>query len=204
MVRRRRLKGADARARILDAATERLGKVGPQGLRLADLAKELGISHQAILHHFGSRDGLVAEVTRRAIEGLQSELAAGIVAVEDHERGAAQMIERAYAVMVEQGYGRLLAHLVLSDPDHELDRRRPLQLLAQIAHLTRERNTERRHDPKDTAFTLMMLTYSLLGAAVFEEPLLVAFGLEDEPDTPAQYRAWLAALVTKHLEGEEA
>lgn len=204
MVRRRRLKGADARARILDAATERLGKVGPQGLRLADLAKELGISHQAILHHFGSRDGLVAEVTRRAIEGLQSELAAGIVAVEDHERGAAQMIERAYAVIVEQGYGRLLAHLVLSDPDHELDRRRPLQLLAQIAHLARERNTERRHDPKDTAFTLMMLTYSMLGAAVFEENLLVAFGLEGERDAPAQYRAWLAALVTKHLEAEEA
>ncbi len=199
------MSGPEARARILDAATERLGEVGPQGLKLADLAKELGVSHQAILHHFGSRDGLVAEVTRQVLQDLQSELASSIVMVDaNHEDRAAQMIERAYDVMVRQGYGKLLCHLALAEPDgHELDRRRPLQMLAQVAHLVRERNTERRHDPRDTAFVLMLLTYSVLGASIFEKSLLVAFGLADEPGVPAQYRAWLAALVTKHLEGDD-
>src|SRR6185295_17110146 len=64
---RRRLRAEEAQRRILEAAEKQLMKVGPEGLRLTDLAQALGVSHPAILHHFGSREGLVAAVVRHAL-----------------------------------------------------------------------------------------------------------------------------------------
>ncbi|MBX3273471.1 MAG: TetR/AcrR family transcriptional regulator [Sandaracinaceae bacterium] len=198
---RRRLKGPEARARILEAASQRLAEVGPEGLRLSALAQELGVSHQAILHHFGSREGLVAEVMKRAIDDLHRELAAGLMVLDDPAGGSRELIGRAFDVLVGQGYGKLLAHLALAQPaGDELDRRRPLQMLAQMAHLVRERSTEQRHDPRDTAFVLLLLAYVVLGASVFEEGVLRAAGLADDPRVRDEFRAWLAALVSAHVE----
>ena len=47
----------EARRLILDAAEKRLAQQGPEGLRLQDIARDIGISHPAILHHFESREG---------------------------------------------------------------------------------------------------------------------------------------------------
>ena len=44
---------------ILDAAQAAIARTGPEGLRLHDIATAAGISHPLILHHFGSRAGLV-------------------------------------------------------------------------------------------------------------------------------------------------
>jgi AcrR family transcriptional regulator len=41
------------------------------GLRLQDIAADVGISHPAVLHHFGSREALVHAVIQRAILSLQ-------------------------------------------------------------------------------------------------------------------------------------
>ncbi|MBV1885644.1 MAG: TetR family transcriptional regulator, partial [Parvibaculaceae bacterium] len=42
----------EARRLILDAAEKRLAEQGPEGIRLQDIAKDIGVSHPAILHHF--------------------------------------------------------------------------------------------------------------------------------------------------------
>jgi len=65
--RRRRLPADQARGRILAAAERKLAELGPEQLRLTELAAELGITHQAILHHFGSREELVSAVLAQAI-----------------------------------------------------------------------------------------------------------------------------------------
>ena len=52
----------ETRAAILDAAERRLKASGPASIRLQDVAAEAGISHPAVLHHFGSREGLVQAV----------------------------------------------------------------------------------------------------------------------------------------------
>jgi AcrR family transcriptional regulator len=58
----------------MQAAAEQLMKVGPEGLRLAELAEQLQISHPAILHHFGSREGLVAAVLHHLLQTLRDQL----------------------------------------------------------------------------------------------------------------------------------
>ena len=62
----------DARALILDAAQKTMGAEGPAALRLQDVAKEAGVSHPTILHHFGSREGLVKALNHRSLEALRN------------------------------------------------------------------------------------------------------------------------------------
>jgi len=47
---------------------------GPAGLRLEAVAKAAGVSHPTILHHFGSREGLIQALNLRTIEHLKSVL----------------------------------------------------------------------------------------------------------------------------------
>jgi AcrR family transcriptional regulator len=77
--------GALRRA-VLDAAVEVLDTEGPDGLRLRDLARRIGVSHAAPAHHFGDRVGLLTAV---AIEGFDL-LADALDGVDDLlERGVA-------------------------------------------------------------------------------------------------------------------
>src|SRR5438876_12323626 len=85
-VARRARCGADSRPRrvrtdtrnaILEAAERRLFANGPEGIRLQDIAADLGISHPAILHHFGSREGLIEALVAHGLAGLQAEFLAG-------------------------------------------------------------------------------------------------------------------------------
>jgi AcrR family transcriptional regulator len=201
MAKRKRLSGEQARNRILNAADAQLRKSGPDGLKLTALAKELGVSHQAILHHFGSRDGLVVAVVQRALENLWAELAGGLSVLDDKERGAGVLIDRAFEVMVDQGHGRLLAWLALGDPEgHLQDDQQPLALMTNMAHAVRERD----HGPtdqRDTTFMMILLSYIVLGASVFSRGAFASAGLGDDENAKAEFRVWVRDLVVRHLEG---
>lgn len=199
----KRPSGEEARTRILEAAEEQLRAAGPGGLRLDVIAKEIGVSRQAILHHFGTRDGLIAAVVNRALERLHMELAGGLRVLSDRERASGVLVQRAFEVVVEGGYGRLLAWLALEHQGEELDAfasTGQLAMLAQIGHGIRE-DEHGPSDYRDTLFTFVLTTYAILGSAVFERGVFRAAGLEDDPNARADFRAWLAGLMVAHLEG---
>lgn len=54
-----------------------IGAGGIESLSLRDLARRLGVSHQAPYKHFPSRDHLLAEIVRRAFDDFAEALAAG-------------------------------------------------------------------------------------------------------------------------------
>jgi AcrR family transcriptional regulator len=64
----------DARRLILDAAQASMASRGPAGIRLQDVARAAGLSHSNVLHHFGSRAGLIEALNRRTVEDLKSVL----------------------------------------------------------------------------------------------------------------------------------
>ncbi|MEM1315998.1 MAG: TetR/AcrR family transcriptional regulator [Pseudomonadota bacterium] len=66
------------RARYLEIATERFAEQGFHGLSLAALAKAAGVTKQALLHHFGTKERLYAEV----LEALATRLTAALEAAE--------------------------------------------------------------------------------------------------------------------------
>ena len=55
--------GTTPRARLLEAALEHFGRHGIGDTSLRGIAEALGTSHRMLIYHFGSRGGLLAEVT---------------------------------------------------------------------------------------------------------------------------------------------
>ena len=193
---RTRRSAEEAQRRILEAAEQQLMKVGPEGLRLTDLAKTLGISHPAILHHFGSREGLVAAVVRHATLALNAHLIAALragTAVADRD----ELIEMVAEVCGERGLSRLMAWLLLSGRASQLPRvhELPLKQLADAAHALRlSHQPDASYD--DTLFELQLMATALLGDALFGDMLRRAAGLSTEPSVAREFRARLARLFS--------
>jgi AcrR family transcriptional regulator len=196
--KRRRLPAADARLRILDAAERRLIEAGPEGLRLAELAQELGISHPAILHHFGSREELVREVVRRAIGTLNAELIAAFSeAIAGAVLPAETVLDRIAGTLAERGQARLIAWLILSGREPpELDAGLRLARVGEALHASRRaRHKDRKLDPHETEFLVQLVAFALLGDALFGERLRKQEGLPSHARASAEFRARLGKLV---------
>ena len=194
---RRRLTAEQARARILDAATRRLAEVGPEGLRLTELASELGISHPAILHHFGNREGLLVAVVRRAFETLNDELLTAIAAG-GGDREA--LLDRVAELYGKRGHARTIAWLVLSGrsprrpANPEDDAPTPVQRLIDVIH-TQRTEVDQGADPADTAFRVQLTAVALLGEAIFGNLVLGESGTRPREERAKEFRRRLAELV---------
>lgn len=71
--RRRYAKTAAQRERILDAAMEVFARRGERGSSLREIAERVGMSQAGLLHHFGSKDGLLLAVLERFDAQVQPE-----------------------------------------------------------------------------------------------------------------------------------
>ena len=58
----------ERRAELLDEVVGYLGRHGVAGVSLRPIARALGVSVNALVHHFGSKDELVVAALRRAAE----------------------------------------------------------------------------------------------------------------------------------------
>lgn len=56
---------------ILDVAEASMASKGPAGVRLQEVARSAGVSHSNVLHHFGSRAGLIQALNRRTVSDLK-------------------------------------------------------------------------------------------------------------------------------------
>src|ERR1019366_1670556 len=139
----RRRRTADvARHEILEAAERRLAQSGPQGLRLQDVAADVGISHPSLLDHFGGRGG--------------------------RPDGAA-MFRRVYETLFDRGYGRLMAWLLLAgyDPFNETARANWARI-GEVAHGVRVKRFKGKRKPayEDTMFAIVLSALVLFGQSI--------------------------------------
>ncbi|MGH8492243.1 MAG: TetR/AcrR family transcriptional regulator [Moraxellaceae bacterium] len=70
---------SDLREACVLAAREIIAKRGLEGLSLREVARELGVSHQAPYKHYASRDHLLAAVMRRCFQDMAGYLDAGVL-----------------------------------------------------------------------------------------------------------------------------
>jgi AcrR family transcriptional regulator len=56
------------REEILTATTELLDRIGLEAIRVADVAKVLGVSPALVFYHFGTKDALVADAFAHAVD----------------------------------------------------------------------------------------------------------------------------------------
>lgn len=194
--KRTRRAAEEARTRILDAAERRLATGGPDALRLQDIARDLGISHPTILHHFGSRDGLVRALEERAMRRLQEELLGRL------EASAEEGLARAFATLGEAGHARLLAWQVLRGGEAPTrDEAAMMKTLTDAYHLARAEKARRSGRPEpayeDTAFWVRLAALALFGEALIGPVLSESARVADPEATHARFQAWLAALLDR-------
>ncbi|HUH01237.1 MAG TPA: helix-turn-helix domain-containing protein [Kofleriaceae bacterium] len=191
----------EAQSRILDAAEAQLRERGPDGLRLTELAAEVGVSHPAILHHFGSRTGLVkavlVRITRRLEEQIVAELSGDVSAA----RGA-NLLDRVFTVLADRGHARMMAWLFLSgEPLRNPLMGSHLGTIAETVHRIRvQRHPEAAGDFEHTLFTVLLAALVPFGRAIAGDQLRRSAGLDADPDADRRFVIWLANVLHEQLE----
>jgi AcrR family transcriptional regulator len=202
MSRRVRRTAEEARRHILDAAEKRLAEGGPEALRLQEIARDVGVSHPAILHHFGSRAGLVNALARRATERLESELleALGGPATGDTVVG---IVERVFEALTDTGQARLLSWLALSGEGQQGAGARHLRTLADAIHQRRSQAAREQGAPpperEDSYFLVRLATAAMLGEGAGSAELDRGLGTAGDADARRRFRAWFGRLLLEHV-----
>jgi AcrR family transcriptional regulator len=199
---RKRRSAENAREHILAIAEQHMIANGPASLRLQDLAAEVGVSHPAILHHFGSREGLVKAVVERAVASLQADLMKAITGAGLEDQGLA-LLDRVYDTLATRGHGRLMAWLLLSgyEPLDGREIRAQWKQIIDATHAARVAATKHAPARDDTAFAVMLSAIALFGQALAGPSVFQAGGLGRSARMQTQWRAWLADLLSAHLAG---
>ncbi|MDO8288126.1 MAG: TetR/AcrR family transcriptional regulator [Parvibaculum sp.] len=203
-VKRVRRSAEEARRLILDAAEERLATQGPEGIRLQDIARDVGISHPAILHHFESREGLVAALIARTSDGLRDKILAALKSKHgsDDPLNANEIITNVFEALSDKGTARLLSWMLLTGRARE--RSSSGALVTEIAAELHNQRVEgaAAHgrpmpDREDTLFIAMLTASAAFGDAIIGRELATDAGLDQAGI--ARFRAWFAKLLYDHV-----
>jgi AcrR family transcriptional regulator len=193
----------DAKNIILDAAEKRLREFGPAGIKLQDLAADVGVSHPAILHHFGSRDGLMQAVVRRALNSLRSAVLDAVRSQMRHEVDIPSILDSVFGILAERGHARLMAWLIL-EGTRPRDDTRYVRGVAEAAHIRMIEGgwtAGRDFEFEDMLFTVMLVGMAALGAGVAGDVMRYSSGLEGDDDAEARFRRWFSELLSRYLSG---
>jgi len=197
----------EARRQILDAAERLLAAGGPEAIRLQDIARDVGISHPAILHHFGSRDGLTRALGDRAVQRLTDDLLAILRERTTTEGSGREIIERTFATLGDTGHARLLAWRSLAHGHREDDpeARARLDGIADAIHARRAELARTRGAPppprEDTAFIVRLATTTMLGDAL-TGPIFAPGSTRAARESNLRFRRWLADLLVEHADAD--
>ena len=190
-----------ARDAILDAAEAIVVEVGPAGLRISAVAKRAGMAHPNIIHHFGSRDGLLnalaERVGERATERITQAISSALSADSDQLVDAmAKVLDTAY----QGDEGRAAVWLHLSGAESSL--KDNMDKIVDLSHQLRK-NIEPTVERENTSRIVLLVTLALVGEVVSGEAIKAALGFEKSPDgSRAQFRRWLAQLLLQLSDSE--
>jgi AcrR family transcriptional regulator len=188
---------ADARQLILEAAEANMAAGGPAGLRLQEVAKAAGVSHPTILHHFGSREGLIQALNLKTIEHLKSVLlkvmGSGMSSSED-------AITSTFAAY-RDGLAQRMVWLMQSQQPMGQVGLPAFDELVDALHAMRLRmaGPDRHFDIADTRAIVHLTTITAFGDAILGKRLRRAQSPEDERAQRAWFENWFGELLNVYI-----
>ena len=202
-IKRTRRTAEEARRLILDAAERRLADLGPEGIRLQDIAADVGISHPTILHHFESREGLVVALTQRTMEQLRGDLFTAFTGPHARDADIHPILDRVFEVLSKQGHARLIGWMILSGAIRQSPEQGLLRDLADLIHAMRIEESKAHGlpapDPEDTLFVVMLGAVTAFGDGLFGPMVRRASRVTDETQTAERFRSWFAELLRSRI-----
>jgi AcrR family transcriptional regulator len=174
----------------------------PQVVRVAhpalDIAVDVGIAHPTILHHFGSREGLVEAVVDRSLRGIQSTVVGALAAAPFDDTDAGALLGLVMRELAERGQARLLAWLALEGRP-QIDPARMLRRIAEAMHQKRLAETGRDAPLEGTLFVVVLSALALVGEAILGPAIWDSADLAGDATAPERYHAWLVRLLAENL-----
>ena len=113
-VPRRKRPGDEAREEGLAAARKLLLDSGPGAVTLANVGRELGMSHANVLHHFGSAAGLQSALMGSMITDLTKALDDAVAALSSDSAAPRTLVNRVFDAFDQGGAGQLAAWIAMS------------------------------------------------------------------------------------------
>lgn len=184
----------DARTAILDAAQLRVAQEGPAGLRLQQVAADAGMSHPTVLHHFGSREGLLRAVSARTVETMRTAML-GAVASGFNTRLVPAVFEAFRGGLAQQ-----LIWLAQSEALRDADTG-PFEDLVEALYARRLVGAPpgRKPERADTRNLVHLVVMAAFGDALIGPLFRNTRDADEERRRSQQFEDWLRLLIRSHI-----
>ena len=175
-------------------------EVGPDAVRLQDVADDVGTSHSNVLHHFGSKEALLGALVERSVEGMRNEIVDAIVSSDMEGDRLRNLFEALARVLAERGHARLLFWLTLGGHTPGAGSEWLAQVVDATLSLRKARGQKRTAAMKrDTQHAVMLAALALAGGAVLWPVMTSNVGLPAGEESAVRFRQWLADLLVQQL-----
>ncbi len=192
---------ADTRERLLDTAMALFAERGFDGVSIASIADVLGLSKQALLHHFNTKERLYGEVLARISRGFDERLER----LNRNKGDAGELVEFFLSLAGESRVARTETALIVRELLDNRDRARDAgrwylkpfleSLVEQVLSLEAWRMADR--------YTALAAVYQLLGAihyfSISHETLEAMFGEDSFRLTTGAHERQLRHLLMTTL-----
>lgn len=190
MTRKRRTP-EEAKAEILEAAERVVLEDGPSALKIQRVAKMVGVSHPAVLHHFGSAQQLLLALQKKMARSVREDFLL-LIDAQNHPHDRLRLIDEALKTLSAPKNGRILAFLLSSgiDPFPPEEEKGLAQISTQLGV-----NTGYQIDELNNVLLLAMLSMyadGMMGG-------LLRARLFPSQQEPESFRRWMLRLVGQHL-----
>lgn len=191
----------EAKRVILDAAEKLMSNSGPGGLRLQDVAAEVGLTHPVILHHFGSREGLIRALNERILDDLRQRLLAIFSSYDKPSPDILDKLLDSVFTVFRGGLGQRLAWL---GADAVPDDDPPAAIFQRFVEGIHHQRFEvlpgdAQAGQQDSKMLVYLVATAALGDAVFGTELLGTAPGNETERARLRFRAWLSRLLRTHL-----
>ena len=176
----------EAKEAILDAAEKIIVEVGPAGLRISAVAKQANMAHPNIIHHFGSREGLVNALATRVGERATARITTAITKALQEGEDKVQALTRVLDTAYQGDEGRAAVWLHLSGAESSL--KPNMQKIVELSHQLRK-TIDPDANLESTNRLVMLVTMALIGDVVSGSAINKAM------NTNTEFRPWLAKLL---------
>jgi AcrR family transcriptional regulator len=176
---RRRRSPEEARAQALACARRLLIERGPTGVTLNAVAREIGVTHGALIHHFGSAAELQSALMGGMVRDLTAALQVAVVRVRADDAAPRTLVDIVFDAFGEGGAGPLAAWIALWNHYEHLEPVREAvgELIQALDHTVRSAGAR---SPRHIPSALLLLTLCAFGDAMIGGPLRGMLGRDPE------------------------
>ncbi len=177
--RRRRRSPEEARDEALACARRLLLAHGPNGVTLQAVAREIGVTHGNLIHHFGSAARLQSALMAAMVRDLAAALETAVAHVRSDESAPRTLVDIVFDAFDQGGAAQLAAWIAVSNRYEHLEpvREAVSELVAALDEKVRAAGGEA---PRHIPSALIFVTLCAFGDATIGGPLRDMLGRDRE------------------------